>query len=257
MWKILVVLSVLATLIVNGLANALPINGQTTAEISDRFEVFFTPAGYVFSIWGLIYLGLAALAVYQALPAQSDNPRLGRARAWIVLSGLANTAWILLWHYESYPLTLLAMLTIVGSLIAAYVSLDVGTERVSRGERWFVQLPISVYLGWISVATIANATVLLDYLGWSGWGIRPEIWTGLMVVAALVIGWLMAYRRADWAFPLVLTWAFIGIGVQNSTTQEVAYVAWIAAGLALVSAGLAVFRSQASKQTSRVSDSPA
>lgn len=255
MWRILVVLSVLATLIVNGLANVLPINGQTTAEISDRFEVFFTPAGYVFSIWGLIYFGLAALAIYQALPAQSDNPRLDKARIWIVLSGLANIAWILLWHYENYPLTLLAMLTILGSLIATYVSLDVGTERVSRGERWFVQLPISIYLGWISVATIANATVLLDYLGWGGWGIRPEIWAGLMVVAALAIGWLMAYRRADWAFPIVLTWAFIGIGVQNSNIQEVAYVAWIAAGLALVSAGLAVFRSRASKETSRVSDS--
>jgi hypothetical protein len=257
MWRILVVLTVLATLVVNGLANALPINGQTTAEISDRFEVLFTPAGYVFAIWGLIYIGLAALAVFQALPAQRDNPRLGRARGWIVLSGLANIAWILLWHYERYPLTLLAMLTILGSLIAAYISLEIGTEQVSRGERWFVQIPFSIYLGWISVATIANTTVLLDYLSWAGWGVGPEVWTGLMVAAALLIGWLMAYRRTDWAFPLVLVWAFIGIGVQNSTTQEIAYTAWIAAGLALISAGLAAYRSQTSRKFSNVSDSPA
>ncbi len=257
MWRALVVLTFLATLLVNGLANALPINGQTTGEISDRFEVFFTPAGYVFSIWGLIYLGLAALAVYQALPAQGDNPRLARARGWIVLSGVANVAWILFWHYERYPLSLLAMLIILGSLVGTYLALEVGTVKVSRGERWFVQIPISVYLGWISVATIANTTVLLDYLAWSGWGIQPEIWTGLMVAAALVIGWLTAYRHADWTFPLVLAWAFVGIGVQNSAVVEVANPAWIAAGLALVAAAFAVFRSQAAQQAVRAVDSSA
>lgn len=257
MWRTLVVLTVLATLVVNGLANALPINGQTTGEISDRFDVFFTPAGYVFGIWGLIYIGLAALAVYQALPSQSDNPRLERARRWIVFSGLANIAWILLWHYERYPLTLLAMLTILGSLVATYLALKVGVARVTRGERWFVQIPISIYLGWISVATIANATVLLDYLNWSGFGVRPEIWTGLMIAAALVIGFMMAYRRSDWAFPLVLAWAFAGIGIRNATASEVALTAWIAAALALAAVGIAVFRSQSSRKDKRTSEAPA
>ena len=117
MMRALVVISVLATLIVNGLANTLPINGKTTGDISNQFEVYFTPANYVFAIWGLIYLGLSAFAVYQALPSQRDNPRLVRARPWLALSGAANIAWLLLWHYERFPLTLLAMLAILGLLI--------------------------------------------------------------------------------------------------------------------------------------------
>jgi len=243
MW-ILVLLTVLATLTVNVLANALPINGQTTGEISDRFAVLFTPAGYVFAIWLLIFLGLLALAIYQALPAQRANPRLQRARGWIALSGVANIAWLFLWHYERYPLTLIAMLILLGSLIATYESLEIGKRSITRGERWFVQAPISLYLGWISVATIANATVLLDYLGWNGWGLQPEIWTAIMVAAALGIGWLMAVRRTDWVFPLVLAWAFFGIGVQNSDAQSVVYLAWLASALSLVAAALAVSRSR-------------
>src|SRR5210317_1147670 len=114
--QIIVVLSVLATIIVNGLASALPINGQTTGEISDSFDVFFVPAGYVFSIWGLIYLGLLAYAVYQALPAQAENPSLRSIGYLFVLSCLANIAWIFLWHYNQVALSVLAMLALLGLL---------------------------------------------------------------------------------------------------------------------------------------------
>src|SRR5512140_1095602 len=97
--QILVVLTILATIVINILADALPINGLNTAAISDSFHVYFVPAGYVFSIWGLIYIGLIAYAIYQLLPAQKDNPRLRAAAWWMVLGGLANCAWIFLWHY--------------------------------------------------------------------------------------------------------------------------------------------------------------
>ncbi len=102
-----------ATFALNGLANALPLNGQSTGEISDRFQVYFVPAGYVFSIWGLIYLGLGAFAVYQALPAQREAPRLRRIGYLFALSCLANIAWLFLWHYEQFPLTLVAMLSLL------------------------------------------------------------------------------------------------------------------------------------------------
>ena len=107
------VVAVIATLIVNGLASALPLNGLTTGEISDRFQVYFVPAGYVFSIWGVIYLGLILFAIYQALPAQRDNPRLARVGYLFVLSCVANTAWLFLWHYEQFAWTILAMLTLL------------------------------------------------------------------------------------------------------------------------------------------------
>ena len=101
--QIAIILGVVATIVVNGLANALPLNGQLTGEVSDRYLVYFVPAGYVFAIWGLIYLGLAAFAIYQALPAQRANPRLRSIGALFVLASAANIAWIFLWHYEVFP----------------------------------------------------------------------------------------------------------------------------------------------------------
>jgi hypothetical protein len=115
--QISVVVTVLITLVVNGLANALPLNGQNTGQISDRFNVYFVPAGYVFSIWGLIYIGLIAFAIYQALPSQRANPRLRATGWWITLGGIANSAWIFLWHYNQFPLTLIAMLVLLATLI--------------------------------------------------------------------------------------------------------------------------------------------
>jgi hypothetical protein len=164
----LVVLVTLATIVVNGLANALPLNGLQTGQISDRFEVYFVPAGYVFSIWGLIYLGLIAYAVYQALPAQKENPRLRAITYPYIWGSLANIAWIFLWHYEVFRLTIFAMLVILAMLISIYLRLDVGRTKAKGALNWCVYLPFSIYLGWITVATIANVTSLLDYLNWSG-----------------------------------------------------------------------------------------
>ena len=237
----IVVVIVIATIVVNGLATALPLNGQTTGEISDRFQVFFVPAGYVFSIWGLIYLGLSAYAIYQALPAQAANPRIKRIGSFFVLSSLANIAWIFLWHYEQFPLTLAAMLTLLVSLIAIYLHLDIGRARFPLTVKWTVQIPFSIYLGWITVATIANVTSLLDYLNWGGWGIRPEVWTVIMLVAGLAIASAVSLTRGDVAYMLVLIWAFTGIAVKHQGTALVATTAWIVSGLVLVMLGLGVY----------------
>lgn len=226
--QVLNVLAVIATIVVNGMANALPLNGQNTGEISDRFQVYFVPAGYVFSIWGLIYLGLILFAVYQALPAQRDNPRLRRIDLLFILSCVANIAWLFLWHYNRFLLTLPVMLALLGMLIAIYLRLDVGRAVVSTGEKWLVHIPFSVYLGWVTVATIANATDVLDYINWSGWGISPEAWAVIMLGAATVIASLVALTRGDVAFMLVIIWAFVGIAVKQAGTPVVAISAWVA-----------------------------
>lgn len=176
-------LAVILTIALNGLANALPLNGQSTGEISDRFQVYFVPAGYVFSIWGLIYLGLLAFAVYQVLPAQRENPQLKRIGYLFALSCVANIAWLFLWHYEYFVLTVVAMLTLLLLLITIYLRLQIGRNQVGRIEQWCVNIPFSIYLGWITVATIANITSVLDYLQWNGWGISPEVWTFIMLAA--------------------------------------------------------------------------
>jgi benzodiazapine receptor len=225
------VLAVVATIAINGLANALPLNGRTTGEISDRFQVYFVPAGYVFSIWGLIYLALVAFAVYQALPAQRDNPRLRRIGTLFALSCLANVAWLFLWHYEVFSLTLVAMVALLLSLIAIYLRLEIGRAHASAAERWLAHVPFSIYLGWVTVATIANVTSVLDYANWNGWGIRPEAWTVIMLVAGTGIAAAVGFTRRDVAYMLVIVWAFVGIAVKHAGTPVVATAAWVTAAV--------------------------
>ena len=240
--QVLILLSVMATIFVNGLASSLPLNGKTTGEISDSFDVFFVPAGYVFSIWGLIYVGLIAYAVYQLLPAQADNPALRSIGPIFILSCLANIAWIFLWHYEVFSLTVVAMLTLLACLIVIYLRLDIGRAQVSSGMRWFVHLPFSIYLGWITVATIANVTTLLAYWDWSGWGISPEAWAVIMLTIATAVGGLVSFTRSDIAYAAVLIWAFAGIGVKQSDTSVVAAAAWVATVITAILLIIGVYR---------------
>lgn len=239
--QIAVVLTIVATLVVNVLANSLPINGLATGEISDRFNVYFVPAGYVFSIWGVIYIGLIAFAIFQALPAQRDNPRLRATGWWIALGGAANSVWIFLWHYLQFPLTLLAMLVLLATLIITYLRLGTGRTKVSTAETWAVRVPFSIYLGWITVATAANVTSLLDYLKWDGFGIAPEIWMGIVLVAVLVIATLMAFTRRDVAYALVLLWALAGISVKHAAISAVVIPTWITFGLVALTLVAAFF----------------
>jgi len=219
---------------VNGLANALPLNGLQTGEISDRFTVYFVPAGYVFSIWGLIYLALIGYATFQALPSQRNNPRLQAIGYWFVLSCVANIIWLFLWHYEQFYWTLVVMLALLACLIVIYLRLDVGRSRPSTAERWLVEVPFSIYLGWITVATVANATQFLFYLGWGGWGLPPESWFMLVLAAVLIIAGLMAYTRRDVAYLLVLVWALAGIAIKHSAVPLVTISTWIVTLLVLV-----------------------
>jgi hypothetical protein len=229
--QVAVVLTILATIAVNILADALPINGLGTGQISDRFQVYFVPAGYVFAIWGLIYLGLIAFAIFQALPSQRENPRLRSTSWWISLGGLANIAWIFLWHYEMFALTVIAMLVLLGTLIVTYLRLGIGRIKVPPAERYSTHLTFSIYLGWITVATVANITSLLDYLNWNGFGITPEIWMGIVLAAVLVIAVLMNFTRRDIAYAGVILWALAGIAVKFADVPAVAIPTWITFGL--------------------------
>ena len=231
-------LSVVLALTINILASALPLNGQNTGEISDRFQVFFVPAGYVFAIWLIIYIGWIAFAIYQFLPAQKENPRLQKLGYWFALSGVFNAAWLFCWHYNLFGVSVLVMLALLGTLIASYLKLDVGRAPVSSGEKWAVDVPFGVYLGWISVATIANITDYLYDIGWSGFGIAPQMWAVIMLAVASLVGLGMALTRRDAGYLFVFVWAFAGIAVKQAAEPLVANSAWAATILAL---GLAVF----------------
>ena len=228
--QILNVLMTIAVLIVNALATLLPLNGLDTGEISDRFLIYFVPAGYVFSIWGLIYTGLIAFAVYQALPRNRDAEWLKRITPFYLLGNAANIVWLFLWHYEQFIVTWVAMLIILGSLLVITTILSKRNEA-STGFRWFVKVPFSLYLGWISVATVANLSQVLYFSNWGGWGIAPEIWAFIMLVVAAAIATLTLLIRRDSTYVLVFVWAYVGIAVKHNTTSLVMLPAALLAGM--------------------------
>ena len=225
--------TMLLALTVNILANALPLNGQNTGEISDRFKVYFVPAGYVFAIWGVIYLGWIAFIVYQFLPAQKESPRLRALGYLFALSCTCNAAWLFCWHYNQFGLSVLVMLTLLGLLIASYVKLNIGRVQVSAAEKWCIDIPFSMYLGWITVATVANISDYLYFIGWNGLALAPQWWAVIMLAVATLLGLGMAITRRDAAYCFVLVWSFIGIAMKQSPAALVADSAWVAALFAL------------------------
>jgi hypothetical protein len=230
-----VVIVTLITITINILAEALPINGLGTGTISDTFHVYFVPAGYVFSIWGIIYIGMLAYAVYQALPAQKDNPRLQSTGWWVVLGGVANSLWIFLWHYQQFVGTLAAMLVLLASLIAIYLRLGFGQTKVSAGETWAVRIPFSIYLGWITVATVANVEDVLYTFKWHFLNDHATIWMVIILGAVLIIAGLMNFLRRDVAYTLVILWALAGIGAKWPQEGVVTIATWVTFGLVAAS----------------------
>lgn len=229
-----VIFTTIFALVMNGAANAIPLNGRNTGEISDSFKVIFVPAGYVFAIWGLIYLGLIAYTVYHSFPGQRANPLLTKT-GWIVsLSSIANGAWIYFWHYGYYAVTLLVMLILLACLLIIYLRLNIGRTKFSTAEKWLVSIPFSTYLGWITVATIANATALLSFIGWNGWGISDIGWSLIVLGAAVLIAGLMSFTRSDIAFSLVLVWAFVGISIRWLSLPPVNIAGYAAASIVLL-----------------------
>jgi hypothetical protein len=231
-------LSVIMGLTVNILAAALPLNGQTPGEISDRFQVYFVPAGYVFAIWSVIYLGWIAFAIFQFQPSQKGSPRLRRLGYLFALSNLVNAAWLFCWHYNRFGLSVLVMLLLLGLLIASYLRLNVNRSSVSRLEYWCVDVLFSVYQGWITVATVANISDWLYLVRWNGFGLAPQTWAIIMLGIASLLGFAMAVSRRDVGYLAVLVWAFIGIAVKQTPAPSVVLSAWIAA---VLMAGLIVY----------------
>lgn len=229
--QIITILATILTITMNGLATALPLNNQTTGEISDSFPIYFVPAGYVFSIWGLIYIGLIGFTIYQALPTQRDNQLLIKIYPAYWIGNLANSAWIFLWHYEYFPLTLIAMLTLLGTLLFIYIKVKEAGGTKDQNQKWFINYPFSIYLGWISVATIANVSQVLFDQGWGGWWIAPQTWAVIMITVATVLGLLMHWRENDWLYVLVIIWAFVGIANSQADTASIVKPALAASGL--------------------------
>jgi translocator protein len=210
------------TVIVNGLAGSTTLlGGVNTAEISDANPTLITPAGYVFSIWGIIYILLAVFVIFQALPSQKGKEYTKKIGWLFVLSSVLNIIWLFLWQYEILSVSIVLMFLLLITLIVIYLRLNIGKSTVTLREKLTVHVPFSVYLGWITIASIANVAVFLVSENWDGFGISPETWATLIIVVALVITLLVLATRKDIAYGLVIVWAFVGIAVKQSGNQSI------------------------------------
>lgn len=239
--RVLVALSFLATIGVNGLANALPLFGRQTGEVSNQFGTLVSPAGYVFSIWGLIYVGLLAYSVAQFARPLSNDTLPERLALPLLMSSAANSTWLFLWHSLNLWWSVLVMLVLLASLIAAYhVARRDRPHPLSKLERWCVRAPISLYLGWISVATIANISVALTAAQWSGSPLNPTAWSVIVLVVGATLAVLALLREADSVYAGVFVWAYVGIAVATSDgfVQIVSAVLAAAIGAGIILSGV-------------------
>ncbi|MBN2351338.1 MAG: tryptophan-rich sensory protein [Spirochaetales bacterium] len=250
--KLIAVVSIvffLGVLAINSLANTTIFGGRTTGAVADAIPNLFVPAGLTFSIWGVIYLLLIAFVAYQTRWLFSaDERRTARLRPigiLFIITCALNIGWLLAWQYSLVGLSVVIMLAFLATLILAYLRLRAGSERPRWIEYVFVRLPFSVYLGWISVATIANVTALLVTLGWNGFGASQAFWTVLMIGIALALALTVLFSRRDPAYALVFVWAFLGVYIKRTASgvpfvPEVAYAA-LAACLVAAAAATVIF----------------
>lgn len=259
LWAVLSVTGFIAVVAVNALANILPINNVNTGTLSDEIPNLFVPAGLTFSIWGLIYLMLAGQAVALLVEAFGKKP----SGSWDVADNriffanmLANAAWIFAWQYRLVPLSLAIMLVILVTLIMLEERIYArrvgaahsGAARSDRSTKargpgalraFFLSTPISIYLGWICVATIANVTAFLVKSGWNAFDIDPRIWTVIAIAAGTAVALLLSFLRGAVAAPLVVVWAYAGIVIKRTQVDsDFSRPVWIAA---IAAAGLIVF----------------
>jgi len=218
------IVAFVATVVVNGLAGSTTIVGGTnTASISDANPTLITPAGYVFSIWGIIYILLGVFSVFQALPGDKGKTA-GKISWFFILSSVLNIVWLFLWQFKYLSLSVVLMFLLLASLLMIYLRLDIGKSSVSLREKLAVHVPFSVYLGWITIASIANVAATLVSVGWDGFGISAETWAILVVIVALLITTLVVFTRKDVAYGLVIIWALVGISAKQSGNQNIVLV---------------------------------
>jgi len=232
------VLSFAAVVVVNALANILPLNGVTTGELSDSYPNYFVPAGYVFGIWGVIYLLLLGFTVRQLRRGGDDAETLRKIGWLFTASNVFNGAWIFLWHWRLVALSLVPMFGLLASLILIYLRLDIGGAQVSRDQRIYYHLPFSVYLGWITVAPIANIVAYLVSSGWESYGVTATYWTVAVIAVAVALTLVNLYTRGDAAYSLVIVWALSGIVYKQMAEPLIPYAAGL--GALVIIAGIGV-----------------
>jgi hypothetical protein len=223
--QILTLLSIVAAIALNTYFNFFPIGGLNIGQISNQIlrEVLITPANYAFAIWGLIYIGSIGFGIYQLLPAQRENARLGWARLGVFWASVAQISWIFAFQLRQFWFSVAYIFVILVFLGIAYVGIRWEQPRLSRSEKWWVQFPLSTYFGWITVATVVNVASALYASNWDGWSIAPPVWTVILMAIAAAITVAIALLFQDVAYSLVIVWALIAIAVRHASLPLISF----------------------------------
>jgi Ca2+/Na+ antiporter len=203
------------------------------------------PAGLTFAIWGVIYVLLAIFVIYQLIPSVRRDAQkvdfVQRIGPLFFVSCLANIGWIFAWQYQIIPLSMVMMLILLGCLLAVYLRLNIGKSDATKAEKYSVHLPFSVYLGWITIATIANVTALLVDINWNTWGLGQQFWAVAVIIVGIAIALSVLFTRKDIFYCLVVDWALLGIllkRLSDTTMPDQSVVIVTIVGLALVTGGI-------------------
>ena len=252
--QFLVVFSIVALIVMNYLSNTGLFGGRTNGDISNKYHTLITPAGYAFAIWGIIFLGLLAFAVYQVLPSQRTNPRFRAVGWWVVLNAFCNAVWSPLFNTEHIGLALLVILVMLFSLVI--IEQRLLARRGSNGaatallptdpdatlpessapllETWLARIPFSMYFGWLTVATILNATVYLKATDISLMGLSESAWATVILIVGILVGAVVFNRFRSVAYMLIFAWAYVAIAVEQTGIGQLQLVALIGAVVAVL-----------------------
>ncbi len=233
----------IAVIVVNYLATSLPIWWMTTGELSDLYPNLFTPAGLTFSIWGLIYLALTGFVIRQIIDLYKKQSVWITKKIWIwfLLSCATNIWWIFAWHYKVVWLSVVIMILFLIILIVISNKAGMWKKLWNRWDKLLVQVPFSLYLGWISVATIANMSTWLVNMWWNMWWMSDVFWTIVVIVVAALLALISLYKKYNIIFALVVIRAFIGIIIKRVSVDPVyaSSIIWtLGVCIAVISAGI-------------------
>lgn len=246
--SIINLIGVIAVIYFNYYLNALGINGNTVGSLSDKYDSLFTPAGYAFAIWGLIFLGLLAQAIFlvvRSFKPEKDQSSISQIGLGIFIANLLNIGWLIAWLNEYTGLSVVIILLILITLLSVVVRTNM--------ERWdaplkiivFIWWPICLYSGWIAVATIANISAFLAKIGWNG-GLDESVWAFILIVVTTLLGVFMIFNRNMREFSMVIVWALVAISVRHwGSIALLQYSALAGAIVLLITSGYHASRNKA------------
>ena len=246
-------ISIVATIVINYLSNTGIFNGNTVANVSDKYHNYFTPAGYAFSIWGIIYLGLLGFVFYTGSSLFKKNPDhdnldndlVLKIGWWFVISCIGNSFWIIAWLYGYIGITVILMLIVLFSLLKIIINTRMELDFHPIKKYVFIFWPFAIYAGWITVALIADIAAWLTKINWDGWGISQITWTIILIIIAGLINVFMIWKRNLREYALVGVWALVAIAIANwDGVKSIVYSSIIIAAIILINISIHAFKNK-------------